>query len=112
MIGRAMKMPTRPTSLRVSEAPRRRAESSQLRRGVLGLSPAVTEGGVVFDFSEFGIDEAELVSNALDRRTDIGSVAILSAPGDEADVVHAIVHRAIGHVAADIESQQAHDVEL
>src|SRR3954471_24440055 len=107
-----MKMPTRPTSLRVSDAPTRRAESSQLRRGVLGLSPAVTEGGVVLDFGELGVDESELVSNALDRRTDVGSVAILSAPGDEAHVMHAIVHRAIRKVIAVVPSHVENSFDL
>ena len=37
---------------------------------------------------------------------------MFAAPRDEADVMHAIVDRAVGHVIADIRSQQAHDVKL
>src|SRR5215471_14332243 len=37
---------------------------------------------------------------------------MFAAPRDEADVMHAIVDRAVGHVIADIRSQQTHDVEF
>src|SRR5215475_7930848 len=37
---------------------------------------------------------------------------MFAAPRDEADVVNAIVDRAVGHVVADVRSQQTHDVEL
>jgi hypothetical protein len=42
-MGNALKIAICPTSLRVSDAPNRRAVSSQLRFVALGLSPAVTE---------------------------------------------------------------------
>src|SRR5262245_17517824 len=111
-----MKIPTRMTSLRVSEATTRRS----LRRhvtaagvlGVSGRSPAVAEGLIVIDFGEGRVDGSELVSNPLDARADVRSVAIFSAPRDEPDIVHAIVDSAVGHVVADVRGQQMHDLEL
>src|SRR5512143_2536320 len=100
-------MPTSPTSFSVSDAPIRRAALRQLRRGGGGLSsPAVTEGGIILDFGELGIDRTELVAYSLDRRANIGSVAIFAAPRDKSDVMHAIVDRAVGHVVADVGCKQ------
>src|SRR5215470_588799 len=117
MMGRATKTPTRMTSLSVSEAPRRRS----LRHPVVGVgellgflasSPAITEGLIVIDLGKGGVDGSELVSNPLDARADVRSVAIFSAPRDEPDIVHAIVDSAVGHVVADVRRQQMHDLEL
>src|SRR5690348_5435630 len=107
-----MKMPISATSFSVSEAARRRIACRHAGMRGLGLPPAVAEGLVVIDFAELGIDGAELVSNSLDARADIRSVAIFAAPGNETDVVHAIIHRAVSHVAADIGGEQMHDLEL
>src|SRR6266850_6892352 len=119
-MGSAIKMPTRAISLRVSDAAKRRTRRRQpvsggvagAAAGALGLSPAVTEGLVVIDLAEGGIDGAELVSNPLDARADVRSVAIFSAPGDEAHVVHAVVDRPVGYVAPDVRGKQVHDLEF
>src|SRR5258707_5828604 len=119
-MGNAKKIPTSATSLSVSDAAKRRMPRRQPVSGVvagagggaLGLSPAVTEGLVVIDLSEGGIDGAELVSNPLDARADVRSVAIFSAPGDEAHVVHAVVDRPVGYVASDVRGKQVHDLKF
>src|SRR4051794_2155026 len=95
-----MNMPTSATSFSVSDAASRRSENRRLVERVLDLAPAVAEGLVVIDLGEVWIDGAELVSNSLDARADVCSIAIFAAPSDEAHVVHAIVDRSIGHVAA------------
>src|SRR4029077_7847161 len=113
--GRATKMPIRATSFSVSEAARRwspRRQRDAGGGGGLGLSPAVSEGLVVIDLGEAGVDGSELVSNSLDARADIRSVAIFAAPRDESDVMHAVVDCPIGYVAADVRGQQMHDLEL
>src|SRR5262245_3273509 len=110
-MGRATKMPTSATSFSGSEAATRRSRHRQPVVGAggggpgLGLSPAVAEGLVVIDLVEGGIDGPELVSNSLDARADVRSVAIFAAPRDEPHIMHAIIHRAIGHVAADVGRQ-------
>src|SRR5262249_46643169 len=111
MMGRATNTPTRMTSLSVSEAATRRSlRHPEAGVGeVLGLfapSPAIAEGLIVIDLPEGGVDDAELVSNSLDARADVRSVAILSAPRDEPGIVHAIVDSAVGHVIADVRRQQ------
>src|SRR5258707_14586947 len=119
-MGNAKKIPTSATSLSVSDAAKRRMPRRQPVSGVvagagggaLGLSPAVTKGLVVIDLGEGGIDGSELVSNPLDARADVRSVAIFSAPGDEAHIVHAIVPPPVGQVTADVRGQQMHDLEF
>ncbi len=78
----------------------------------LVLAPAIAERLVVLDLAELGIDGAELVANALDAGADVGSVAILTAPRDEADIVHAVVDGAVADIAADVGGQRMHDLEL
>src|SRR5258708_2707084 len=109
-----MKMPIKATSLRVSEAARRWNARRQPRGGggALGLSPAISEGLIVIDLGEGRVDGAELVSNPLDARADIRSVAIFAAPRDETDVMHAVVNCPIGYIAPDVRGQQVHDLEL
>ena len=77
----------------------------------LGSAPTIAKGRIILDFDKIGVEEAKLVSNTLDRRTDIGSIAIFSASRDEADMVNAVVDRAVSDVIADIQSQKADNIE-
>src|SRR5215469_11688519 len=107
-----MKMPIRMISFAVSDAAkccvRRKASASLGRRAV----PAIAKRGVVFDLEKSSIESAELVSDAFDRRADIGSEPLFTAAGDEARVVNAVVDRAIGNVFAGARHQHVNDLEL
>src|ERR1700722_2001693 len=78
----------------------------------LALSPAVSKGLVVIDLGKGGVDGSKFVSNPLDARADIRSVAIFAAPRDESDVMHAVVDCPVGYVTANVRGQQVHDLEF
>src|SRR5258708_35690254 len=106
-------MPTSATSFSVSDAPIQRAARFQLLAWIrAGFAPAVSEGREVLKFGESGITFAEFVANPLDARADVCSIAMLAAPRDETDMVHAVVDRAIGDVVSDAGSQKLDDVEF
>src|SRR5882757_796433 len=109
---RAVLMATGRLAFSPMSRPARGPAKSGGRGGALGLSPAVSEGLVVIDLGKGGVDGSELVSDPLDARADIRSVAIFAAPRDETDVMHTIVDRPICHVAADVRGQQVHDLEF
>src|SRR3990167_8056441 len=105
-------MPTRATSLSVSDAASRRNGDRRLGVRELGLAPSVAEGLVIVDFGEVWIDRAELVSYPLDAGADVCLIAIFAAPSDKAYVMHAVVDGTIGYVAAHIRGQKMHDLEF
>src|SRR5437868_5288054 len=74
---------------------------SRARREVLVLrrsSPAVSEGGGVLNLEKGRVVFAELVANALDCRSDIRPIPVVPV-ACETFAGHAVVDRAIGHVA-------------
>src|SRR5579864_128635 len=99
-------------SFAVSDAAKRwlgRKMSASFRRGAV---PAIAKGGIVFDFEKSIIEAAEFVSDALDRRADIGSEPLLTATGKETGVVNAIVDRTIGNVLTGPRNEQINDLEF
>src|SRR4051812_3801751 len=75
-------------------------------------APAVTEGLVVLDLGESGIDGLELAANAPDAGPDIRPKAGIASPRNEACVVHVVEDGAIAHVAARVRGQKMHNPEL
>src|SRR5260370_21495544 len=103
---------------RPSQAPSRTPPRAKARGGeeastrAARASPTVAEGHVVLDFFEVGVAFAELDADALDGRSDIRTIAMVSAAGDETFVVHAVVDRAVSHVTTGVRRQQFDDVVL
>src|SRR5262245_10381893 len=107
----------RPTASRrsttLSGSRRRSLRARASRRAVQPrgqTSPAVAQRAGRLDFGEGRIELAELLSDALDRRANVGAIAVVAVPRQEAFVVLNVVDGAIGLVLADIRGQQLDDV--
>jgi hypothetical protein len=71
------------------------------RRPALGwLAPAISEAGVVLDLVEGGVEGAELVADAFDRRPDVRPITLSPFSSDEAFMAQAVVDGAVGHEVA------------
>src|SRR3984957_14386348 len=76
------------------------------------VGPAVAEAHKVFNFGECFIALEELLAYAPDNSSNIGLIALFSAPSDEALVVCAVVDRSIGHPATCLRRQEMDNVVL
>jgi len=75
-------------------------------------SPAISEDGGGLDFAEGRVNFAEFLTDALDRRSNVGPIAQLPMSGRETFVVLKVVNFAIGPVETDIRRQKMDDVEF
>src|SRR4051812_4507425 len=90
-IGVAAARPTRLSSLTAIDPPRPRVRRAS-SRGIRGqCPPAIAKGREVLNLAEFIVERPEFVADPLDRRADVGSMALLAASGNEARMVHAVI---------------------
>jgi hypothetical protein len=75
-------------------------------------TPAISEGGIVFDVAESVIELTEFIADAFDRGAYIGSKPLFAVAGHETRIADAVVNRAVGDIFPGTRHQQQYDLEL
>src|SRR3954468_14465732 len=98
MSGTETKITRRTRSFTANERPRVRTRSISSRRTTDIVLPAVAVAWVVLNALESGIEVAEFLADAFNKRTDVGAITVISGTCNEAFTVHEVVELAVLHV--------------